>query len=160
GVPAALAQLGRHLHPAPVAGVAQPISSPNDRCVAGSHVLRPRVPPDSSPAGGAAASGEAHREPLVCVWRNPYPGCGNPSHSACRCSFSCSMLSGASSVIRVLLSAPWSLRFGILLFSPIDRENGNGALRVRKAKRHTVGKRRWAAARVGAARNASPGADR
>jgi len=28
-------------------------------------------------------------------------------------------------VIRVLLSAPWSLRFGILLFSPIDRENGN-----------------------------------
>src|SRR5213592_2055964 len=86
----------------------QPVTS--DQCVDESQVLRPRVHPDSSPTGDAAASVEAHREPLVCVWRHPYPGCLNPSHSSCRCSFSFNVISGTSSVIRVLLSAPWCLQ--------------------------------------------------
>src|SRR5262249_52274017 len=110
GAPVALARLGRCLHPTPAAGAARPISSPSDRCVDESHVLRPQVHPDSSPTVETAASVAAHRAPLVCVERNPYPACYNPRHSSWRCSFSCTVISGASSVMRVLLSALWCLQ--------------------------------------------------
>src|SRR5262249_35358593 len=68
-----------------------------------------RVPQDSSRLAGSAASGEARRGLLVYVWRNMYPGWPNPNHSSSPCSFSFSMNSGASSMIRVLLSAPLCL---------------------------------------------------
>src|SRR5262249_37721924 len=93
----------------PAAGDTRPTSCPTDRCADESPVPMSRVPQDSSRLAGSAASGEARRGLLVYVWRNRYPGWPNPNHSSSPCSFSFSMNSGASSMIRVLLSAPLCL---------------------------------------------------
>src|SRR5262249_24504869 len=93
----------------PAAGDTRPTSCPIDRCADESPVPMSRVPQDSSRLAGAAASGEARRGLLVYAWRNRYPGWPNPNHSSSPCSFSFSMNSGASSMIRVLLSAPLCL---------------------------------------------------
>src|SRR4029450_3230648 len=89
---------------------APPIISPTDRCVDESPAPTPQAHPGSSPAAGSAASGEARRGLLVSAWRNRYSGWSNPSHSSCRGSFLLHFVSGASSVIRVLLSAPLCLQ--------------------------------------------------
>src|SRR5262249_53546849 len=104
-----LAPFARPANPKPAAGDTRPTSCPTDRCADESPVPMSRVPQDSSRLAGAAASGEARRGLLVYVWRNRYPGWPNPNHSSSPCSFSFSMNSGASSMIRVLLSAPLCL---------------------------------------------------
>src|SRR5262249_48365198 len=84
-------------------------SCPTDRCADESPVPMSRVPQDSSLLAGSAASGEARRGLLVYAWRHRSPGWPNPNHSSSPCSFSFSMNFGASSMIRVLLSAPLCL---------------------------------------------------